>query len=214
MTKSKLTGRTATSNSSKVGSKKVYKKSLSVRRFNLQSRKVQFFVVIFIVAILGGGYFTFKSFAATSILHMEPGSPNATFYSQFTSYPDCKRQIISEPSKNNKSVWNIACSSSSTATAGITGKNTAYLSGLYQVCAMVKGGGQIKISEQSSGKSTTVTVVNDGNYRIYCSPISGSATQAHSFSPHVEAKPGSWVSIAYLQLNQIQTGTPVSPSSK
>lgn len=38
------------------------------RRFDLTNKKVQFFVVIGIVAILGGGYFTFKSFAAPSTL--------------------------------------------------------------------------------------------------------------------------------------------------
>ena len=36
------------------------------KSFDLKSRKVQFFVVILIVAILGGGYFTFKSFASTA----------------------------------------------------------------------------------------------------------------------------------------------------
>ena len=54
---------TSTSSKSSV----VKKKGLLGRSFNLQSRRVQFFVVILIVAILGGGYFTYKSFAATSV---------------------------------------------------------------------------------------------------------------------------------------------------
>ncbi|USN95597.1 MAG: hypothetical protein H6793_00300 [Candidatus Nomurabacteria bacterium] len=52
---------TSSKNSNTSKSKGFFGKS-----FDLKSRKVQFFVVILIVAILGGGYFTLKSFAATS----------------------------------------------------------------------------------------------------------------------------------------------------
>ncbi len=42
------------------------KKNHLSQSFSLQSKKVQFFVVIAIIAILGGGYYTIKSFASTT----------------------------------------------------------------------------------------------------------------------------------------------------
>ncbi|USN95601.1 MAG: hypothetical protein H6793_00320 [Candidatus Nomurabacteria bacterium] len=53
---------TSSKNSNTSKSKGFFGKS-----FDLKSRKVQFFVVILIVAILGGGYFTLKSFAFTPL---------------------------------------------------------------------------------------------------------------------------------------------------
>lgn len=38
------------------------------KSFDLKSRKVQFFVVIAIVALLGGGWFTYKSFAYSDVI--------------------------------------------------------------------------------------------------------------------------------------------------
>ncbi len=61
------TKRTVATSSSKASNKsKATKKGLLGRSFNLQSRKVQFVVFILVVAILGGGWFTYKSFAATA----------------------------------------------------------------------------------------------------------------------------------------------------
>ena len=63
------------------------------KSFDLKSRKVQFFVSIFIIAILGGGYFTFKSFAATQdfIYTADNGYLN----------PETKASTQLEPKKNN-----------------------------------------------------------------------------------------------------------------
>lgn len=44
------------------------------KKFNLQSRKVQFFVVIAIVALLGGGWFTYKSFADSNAAQIAASS--------------------------------------------------------------------------------------------------------------------------------------------
>lgn len=66
------------------------------KKFNLQSRKVQFFVVILIVAILGGGYFTYKSFAATEVTYT-----NGNIYDLWNS----SYASINSPRKDEGSIY-------------------------------------------------------------------------------------------------------------
>jgi hypothetical protein len=83
----------------KVGAKNSAKSSGLKTRFNLANRKVQFFVFIAIVALLGGGYFTIKSFAATSTV-AEVSNGLLTGSGSYT--------IVSDAAKNNKKVVRIS----------------------------------------------------------------------------------------------------------
>lgn len=104
------------------------------KKFNLQSRKVQFFVVILIVAVLGGGYYTYKSFAATPELNVY--TLNA--YSDFDCGQYCKPTV--DPSKNNATVWTLT--SDSGKYSFISSKKPYYFEAnkTYQFCSFVKGG--------------------------------------------------------------------------
>lgn len=58
---------TKTSKASPRGTKAVAKKKGILSKVNFYSRKTQFIIVVLIIAIAGGGYFTYKSFAATVV---------------------------------------------------------------------------------------------------------------------------------------------------
>jgi hypothetical protein len=66
------------------------------RRFSLTNRKVQFFVVVGLVAILGGGYYVRQSFASTLIDSASVDSGELVCVTKCT--------VQSEPSKNNAKV--------------------------------------------------------------------------------------------------------------
>lgn len=119
------------------------KKGILGRSFNLKSRKVQFVVAILIVAILGGGYFTYKSFAATKIYTYTPAYGNLTTNA---STANCSANRSSEPSKNNTAIFVIGCNGRnlygeakiSTSGAYIT---QAIVNTQWRACFMVKGAG-------------------------------------------------------------------------
>ena len=73
-------------------------------KFSLKSKRVQFFVAIGIVSLLGGGWFTYKSFAASTLTAV----PNTT---DNKSNPAAKMVIAgggasyaADPSKNNQTI--------------------------------------------------------------------------------------------------------------
>jgi len=90
------------------------KTSLFKKRFDLTNRKVQFFVVIAIFAILGGGYFTFRSFAATNYIIRQAGSTDTlagTYgYHSISRADYCRISgAVVEKQKNNQLVESVIC---------------------------------------------------------------------------------------------------------
>ena len=170
------------------------------KSFDLKSRKVQFFVVILIVAILGGGYFTFKSFAAAYTITVMNNSTSESFnYAPQQKNQNCNidYQNSYESSKNNLKVVSVGCNGN--ANPDVDGWNiwtptytsmSSYINtggirkpqitpNFYRACVTVRGGGRIKTTiwtepystlYRSEGTSEKHTIANSGKYERYCSP--------------------------------------------
>lgn len=114
------------------------KKSTLDRSFNLKSRKIQFIVAVLIVAILGAGYFTFKSFAGTVAYSFSPQINNL---SCIPSKPGCR--VETETSTDGKSSTKTLHMQAGSEASG--GPGTLYQANTYRACATVRGSGQITI---------------------------------------------------------------------
>ncbi len=159
------------------------KKGFFKRRFNLQSRKVQFVVVILIVAILGGGWFTYKSFAATvSYSFSDPANNLRCGYHEYS--PSCRK--FTDSAKGNTTVFGI-WNGSFVHTGDQYGNSyiTLYDANTYQLCATVKGAGQISLVMMGKDGTFKQPWINlksfnlntNGAYQDICAPLkSGSAT--------------------------------------
>lgn len=134
------------------------------RKFDLTSRKVQFFVAIIIVAILGAGYFTFKSFAATNTASYSFTNVTNFYSTGWGCNAASNTKYISESSKNGNKVFVLP---SANYCAG--SKQNVYLSTLanYRVCATVKGKGSVLFP--SFAPNTPVSVYSPDKYSNVCS---------------------------------------------
>lgn len=134
----KITKRTT----KKVNSKN---KSILSKRFDLKSRKVQFFVSILIIAVIGGGWFTYRSFAATTKWTYNIANRNLTHDDDVNK--SCKSIRVKEPEKSNQIVISVTCTD---RTRGVTEIGTvgarASANKTYRACAFVKGLGWPNIS--------------------------------------------------------------------
>lgn len=92
---------TKTSKASPRGTKAVAKKKGILSKVNFYSRKTQFIIVVLIIAIAGGGYFTYKSFAATSRVY------TATIANGQLLALTSSTQI-NDAAKNNNKVWKVS----------------------------------------------------------------------------------------------------------
>lgn len=138
------------------------------RRFNLTNKKVQFFVVIAIVALLGGGYFTIKSFAATNLYSID-----ATAMSCLLAVESQQCKLMPAPDKNSKSVFFVD-SSTNLGNFGLWTKNKYYFASSgyeYQACILAKGSGTIYLTQAEDQESTSTTeklTVSSSGYQQYC----------------------------------------------
>ncbi len=184
------------------------------KSFDLKNRKVQFFVVILIVAILGGGYFTFKSFAATTqswVYDINKG--NLTM--NVSPLNECSYSKYNEPTKNGKTVWSMACPNISTTSTTAISADTALLpligrnySGNYRACAFIKGGGkgiQVYVRGGSQGRSAFPMVSTNG-YGYYCSPkifIKSPATVSGGVQLSSGAQAGGWITVSSVVIERL-----------
>lgn len=74
------------------------------RRFDLTNKKVQFFVVIAIVAVLGGGWFTLKSFANSVTYRYQPSDLTLSCNMQFSPPGSCERITESTSGQKNGAI--------------------------------------------------------------------------------------------------------------
>lgn len=200
------------------------KKSFFAKSFNLRNRKVQMFISVFVIAVVGGGYLVIKSFAASWTYTRAGGNLVAN---QNYDINPCKVSPYNEPAKNNAPVWSMACPTSPTATAwsqlvSIVGAQLpAGWGGQYQVCARIKGGGTFKVggnvlsSYDSSGKYPDKEAkyeINNQNYVDYCSPRFPiyNANTTNYFSGFVRmdsatkySKGGGWINISQITLTKV-----------
>lgn len=112
----------------------------------LKSRKVQLLFVVLTFAALGGGYFTYKSFAASTTWTYN--RPNGTLTTSIEGN-SCKKASYDEPQKNKMPVWSLTCPGTPSlgdlsgyngaAEARTLGAFLAAGTAKYRFCAYVKG---------------------------------------------------------------------------
>ncbi len=142
------------------------------------SKRSKFIVVVLIFAVLGGGYLTYKSFAATA--GTNPISEVAAD-SIFSGEPGCNRNIIQDPAKNNMRVMQIYCppgkSYSLNNTYLLSGYPVKWPQGTYKNCVTAKGVGKLVVDGSSDIASPWNSThagyrsynINSPDYKEYCS---------------------------------------------
>ena len=148
--------------------KKSNQKKSVLNKLGGLSKRSKFIVVVLIFAVLGGGYLTYKSFAATPGPKPIISNATALVYGTDTSR-GCKSNISTDPAKNNKLVVNIYCPKG----GGYTAQNdpTKYSwgptwpPGYRKICAMMKGVGTFTVK---GGAASVKYSINTSTYREYC----------------------------------------------
>lgn len=236
----KTTNKRTNNNYQTSNNKNSKRTSLLKSKFNLQSRKVQFFVVILIIAVIGGGYFTYKSFAATGrrwVYDIQNGglAPSQTDPVR----PPCSASHYVEPAKNNKLVWTLACPQPQgrdadyglklvTSDGRLNQNNNsyrycAYIKG-YATKLMVIGMGDIVNAEGTNFAYSTFERFNrqgSTDYKYICSPYFKLAKPLSVFQGVVylmgTRDGGGWINVSSITLeeevpNVVQPVTP--PTAK
>lgn len=169
------------------------------KSFNLKSRKVQFFVVILIVAVLGGGYFTFKSFAA-EVGHYY--ASNGTLV--------CRKNIAVCTQRNDEAKNNVAVVELSQV--GIADSNSQlYMvkGNVYRTCIKGRGVGKFLLYPRELG-SETATLSNRDALADQCTPNYTFSGTTRYVTASIEAM-GGWGRIQQLWVELI-TVAPVNQS--
>ncbi len=184
----------STTNNKKTVSKK-QNKSFFGKKFDLKSRKVQFFVSILIIAILGGGYFTFRSFAAEwtyylPFAHMSYQVNNQKKFNWPGRTLPCRGTPATDQSKASMQVISITCDNSNSLHESImyiAGYDAVNIKGNYRACVDIKGTGKFYIHVHgnttgypygiATAKEKSVPmkyygydIDNGSSYTKYCSP--------------------------------------------
>ncbi len=158
------------------------KKSL-ISRFNSLSIRKKSLIITVLVLTGVGTYFTYQSFAATSL-----GSATiANGQMRLTANSPCSAKAVSDASKNNTKVAVLACPSGAgyasaavqggydTASAFVVKKNY-----LYRTCASVKGKGKAII--EAVGISKATLKFSKSSYETICSGFQQAKSNAPSNS--------------------------------
>ncbi len=185
------------------------KKGFFKRRFNLQSRKVQFVVVILIVAILGGGWFTYKSFAATVSYSFSPA--NDTLKCTHTCVNGNGK--VTESQKNGAVVLLLKPSASSASVAQASNA-MLYVGNTYRMCAVVRGNGTISLT--SFTEIPQNIAISSSGYQRVCG-VNFSPKNSLRYDPSVwlQNYPANLQSNAqvYISLLEVElVGTPTTPA--
>lgn len=189
------------------------KKSGLKRRFDLANKKVQFLVVIGIVAVLGGGYFTVKSFASTVVYTRLPNQL------KIVGGSSCTHPIGSDPAKNISQTLDIACPRSTSSIQFVSSMNPR-LSGFHDTCVTAKGSGKIivtmtngNLSGTSNWRSKDYQIKNDGQYHTYCS---GSlySNGSYGVNSYFSIDGNALVKVSQLQVYKTASQTPTPTPDK
>jgi hypothetical protein len=169
---------------------KTSKKSAFLAKINPNTPIKKFFVFVIVFALLGGGYFAYKSFAAVN------GS--IAFAQQLQPYGTARLVQERGGSKKNVTVWEISAGSS-VGTTFNTGVNRAY-----KICAIFKlpRGGNISLAGgpagMAAGGAETLNVpAGNTDYQKRC--MSGGPTGA-SITASVGLVTGSDLRVSAISL--------------
>ena len=138
------------------------------------SKRSKFIVVVLIFAVLGGGYLTYKSFAATA----GPETVvNTAENLSFRSDLGCRSNLVNDPAKNNAKVMNVYCPANKFWEIGYRANGrsdpaVSWPAGYITICVLAKGVGEFRVSWGGYvdwlGSSTVTFNINDPNYKSYC----------------------------------------------
>lgn len=155
----KTTKTTKSSNSNKT-------KSIKSKRYNLSDSKTRMFIIMLSFAIIGGGVFVYRSFAATPSWTYTVSTKNLVG-SNGPVGSTCKATNVVDSTKNNSTVIKLTCGSTmSTAQASrasIVGAaiTTEMVGKYYHLCTVIKGSGTLGMWMTIPGLvSNSQTVVN------------------------------------------------------
>ncbi len=138
------------------------------------SKRSKFIVVVLIFAVLGGGYLTYKSFAATAgPAPIQNYAGSLTFIGLTTG---CTSNKANDPGKNNLLVMNVYCPPRKLWTVRTTrtaSTNVTWPKGTQVICVMAKGVGKIRVSDvdrvKFTGNGAAYYNINSPDYKEYCS---------------------------------------------
>lgn len=160
----------STATKSKVSSNK---KSGLLSRINFKSRKTQFFTVILLVAVMGGGWFTYRSFASENVSTANISNNKLRCVSACST--------PSEAAKNNLPVIELGYSGNAFSLNEFFGFNP--VPSAVDVCLYATSGGgvvNVRVTDRGAGgrllHEDQYNIV--GDYKWYCLPTvrtSGSA---------------------------------------
>ena len=160
--------------------KKSKQKKSVLNKLGGLSKRSKFIVVVLIFAVLGGGYLTYKSFAATagpSLIRSE--AVNLKFLDDLKNPPYCTSKQVRDPAKNNMIVLQIYCPPGHTWNVSDERTSENYLitwpEGTSKVCLEAKGVGKLRVEG-------AYHEINSPDYKVYCSypyNIGGSKTYGY-----------------------------------
>jgi len=134
------------------------------------SKRSKFIVVVLIFAVLGGGYLTYKSFAATA----GPSPVRVEAVNLAVSVgPGCTENKSTDPAKNNMRVMNIYCPPKKNFYQVVSSRTTAQVTlprGTYKTCVMAKGVGKFVIGGATINRDPAEAKynINSPDYKEYC----------------------------------------------
>ncbi len=156
------------------------------------SKRSKFIVVVLIFAVLGGGYLTYKSFAATaapaSVVTFGDKLRLNSYWSN-GSTANCTDNRVNDASKNNAVVLQIYCPPQKfwRVQSGAKGPDVIFPRGSYTICTMVKGVGKFRVYQRSESNETyhqsAIFSINSPDYKEYCSKPISTGNWGRTFAP-------------------------------
>lgn len=149
------------------------KKGGLLSRINFSSRKTQFITVILIVGLMGAGWFTYRSFAATELFTANRSKGNMVC----VAGTSCNQNVV-EPAKNNIYVARITSYGKVRTTLPAVTLIGRYSN--YRICAtMISELGDSRVvfaAKDASGSklfSQQLVPSYQRSYGRYCKPVTG-----------------------------------------
>lgn len=144
----------------------------------LKTPKGRLVATVLMFAVIGGGIFVYKSFAATGATFTWNYTINSGTAETRADGLNCKGYNPQEAQKNNMKIHEFICARGGNGVAQILGSYLPanYANRNYRICAYVKGSG--KFTTQIYYKDIPGTIkgtsynINTGSYGYYCSPYS------------------------------------------
>jgi len=129
-------------------------------RINFKSRKTQFILTILVFALVGGAWFTYKSFAATEVYSYSPVNGTLKCYNKIVT--SCSQISDTGIGKNSTTVLKFDGGHGVKATS----KPMASIGGKYRICIVAKGS-RAKFSSPSL-RSSVMPLHSPTKYTNFC----------------------------------------------